>query len=231
MAQQSQKDGIREDNCIAKKTQSIRTRLKVNSPKPELNSEKDNKQKRSQEIEAVQPNKRSRLAVERLKSKLKEIKRKLMSLKGYLARAENRLQYRFDILRYNISTFVSLHLVKVFRSDAIPEQVEETLAELSSVELLDSPFKLWGKGSEVGLAIHHIISDDRGGEDKTIDRWRVHATQVPNKFLIDDKKTEALVEHLLHLIIPLVIKKEKNVVETRVNPRIIGVIKWAKSTA
>lgn len=185
------------------------TKLKraTGSPESETSGAKGNKRKRSQEDDSVEDSqlvKRLKLTIEKLEFDLKKTKNYLQRWHAKALRLRDNwwyvhtelqavvksptpedqqiMQSKFKELTDRIFAWVVNHLVSVFESEAIPEEVEKMLDKVSErpfrkfltrkphammllqalvwrflcTELFDNPFKLWGKNGEIGQVLASI---------------------------------------------------------------------------
>ncbi|KAI0381748.1 hypothetical protein F5Y04DRAFT_280398 [Hypomontagnella monticulosa] len=142
----------------------------------------------------------------------------------------------------NILTYKKL--VRVYHGDDIPEQVQKTLEQVSSTpfcmflsnpnygrvfiraaiwrflctEFLENPFKLWGKGDEIGPALGKIQSGELGGDYDQLILWRAYTATLFYDRPVDETKLRTLKDSLMQLVKPFVLEENKDKIDTQVEP-------------
>ncbi|KAI1776200.1 hypothetical protein F4818DRAFT_457672 [Hypoxylon cercidicola] len=157
---------------------------------------------------------------------------------------------KFRGLTDRISAWTTKHLVGVFEGETIPEEVEKMLGEVSErpfrkfltakshstmffqalmwrffcTEVLENPFKLWGKNDDVGNVLASIQSGELGGKQQDLDRWRGHTAKVLFDCPVDETKIQRLKGKLLQLVKPFIVEEYKDQMESQIVPGIEEVL-------
>ncbi|KAI0849946.1 hypothetical protein F5Y00DRAFT_261053 [Daldinia vernicosa] len=231
--------------------------------------------------------KKQKLTIEKLERQLKEANDELLSarldltstkdklrreteevglLEGQLRRATFQfftevqlysLTCRFEMLCYEVGSFVGDNLVKVFEGDTIPEHIEKRLKEVSETplhkflksrsyarllfeafiwnflctEYFENPFKLWGKGDEVGAILGAILAGKFGGKAGRLNMWKAHTAQILQDCPIDAAKLEGPKEQLLGLLEMFIVEEKKSKIKDEVEPGMNKIFELATSIA